>query len=106
MAFCSNEWVGRKGIYWFNGGLNWRAFLSWAVATGVGLLFASTSIVTGPLTDQVSGIDLSFISAAVVGGVLYFVLVKIFPETGADPGKSPAQPVDVAQTPPTAAPAS
>jgi purine-cytosine permease-like protein len=97
---------GRKGIYWFNGGVNWRAFLSWAVATGVGLLFASTSIVTGPLTDQVSGIDLSFISAAVVGGVLYFVLVKLFPETGADPGESPAQPVDVAQTPPTAAPAS
>jgi hypothetical protein len=30
----------------------------------------------------VSGIDLSFTSAAVVGGVLYYALVKIFPEPG------------------------
>jgi purine-cytosine permease-like protein len=96
----------RKGIYWFNGGVNWRAFLAWAIATGVGMLFASTSIVTGPLTDHVSGIDLSFVSAAVVGGVLYFAFAKIFPETGADPGKTPAAPVEVTQPPPTAAPAS
>jgi hypothetical protein len=41
------------------------------------MLFASTSIITGPLTSHVSGIDLSFISAAVVGGVLYYALVKI-----------------------------
>jgi purine-cytosine permease-like protein len=97
---------GRKGIYWFNGGVNWRAFLAWAIATGVGMLFASTSIVTGPLTDHVSGIDLSFVSAAVVGGVLYFAFAKIFPETGADPGETPAAPVEVSQPPPTAAPAS
>ena len=72
---------------------NWRAFLAWAIATGVGMLFSSTSIVTGPLTDHVSGIDLSFVSAAVVGGVLYFAFVKIFPERGADPGEEPAEPV-------------
>jgi hypothetical protein len=46
------------------------------------MLFTSTSIITGPLTRHVSGIDLSFISAALVGGVLYFALVKIFPERG------------------------
>jgi hypothetical protein len=33
----------------------------------------------------VSGIDLSFTSAAVVGGVLYYALVKIFPEHGVMP---------------------
>jgi purine-cytosine permease-like protein len=97
---------GRKGIYWFNGGVNWRAFLAWAIATGVGMLFSSTSIVTGPLTDHVSGIDLSFVSAAVVGGVLYFAFAKIFPERGADPGQETAEPVDVTPAPPTAAPAS
>jgi len=70
------------------------------------MLFASTSIVTGPLTDHVSGIDLSFVSAAVVGGVLYFAFAKIFPERGADPGEEPAEPVDVTPAPPTAAPAS
>ena len=49
------------------------------------LLFASTTIITGPLTKHVDGIDLSFISAAIIGGVLYFVLVKIFPEHGVAP---------------------
>jgi hypothetical protein len=33
----------------------------------------------------VSGIDLSFTSAAVVGGVLYYALVKIFPERAVMP---------------------
>jgi purine-cytosine permease-like protein len=70
----------RTGVYWFTGGFNIRAFVAWGAAVGVGTLFTSTSIITGPLTSQVSGIDLSFTSAAVVGGVLYFVLVKIFPE--------------------------
>ncbi len=52
------------------------------MATGVGMLFASTTIITGPLTKHVSGIDLSFTSAAVVGALLYYVLVKIWPEEG------------------------
>jgi purine-cytosine permease-like protein len=75
----------KKGVYWFSGGFNIKALISWAVATGVGLLFSSTTIITGPLTKHVSGIDLSFISAAVVGGVLYYALVKIFPEQGVAP---------------------
>jgi purine-cytosine permease-like protein len=75
----------KKGVYWFTGGFNIKAFVAWAVATGVGMLFASTTIITGPLTKHVSGIDLSFTSAAVVGAVLYYVLVKIFPEHGVAP---------------------
>jgi hypothetical protein len=54
----------------------------------VGTLFTATSIVTGPLTSHVSGIDLSFTSAAVVGGVLYYALVRIFPERGVMPAAS------------------
>jgi purine-cytosine permease-like protein len=75
----------KKGVYWFTGGFNIKALLAWAIATGVGMLFASTTIITGPLTKHVSGIDLSFVSAAVVGGVLYYALVKIFPEQGVAP---------------------
>ncbi len=70
----------KEGVYWFTGGLNYRALVAWAVATGVGLLFSSTSILTGPLTKHVSGIDLSFISAAIVGGGLYYIFLKVFPE--------------------------
>jgi purine-cytosine permease-like protein len=73
------------GVYWFTGGFNIKAFVAWGVAVAVGMLFTSTSIITGPLTGHVSGIDLSFISAAVVAGALYYVLVKIFPERGVIP---------------------
>jgi purine-cytosine permease-like protein len=67
----------KTGVYWFTGGFNIKAFVAWSAAVAVGMLFASTSIITGPLTSHVSGIDLSFISAAAVGGVLYYALVKI-----------------------------
>ena len=70
----------KTGDYWFTGGFNLKAFVAWGAAVAVGMLFTSTSIITGPLTRHVSGIDLSFISAALVGGALYFALVKIFPE--------------------------
>jgi cytosine/uracil/thiamine/allantoin permease len=75
----------KTGVYWFTGGFNVRAFAAWSAAVAVGMLFTSTNIITGPLTSHVSGIDLSFISAAVVGGVLYYALVKIFPERGVMP---------------------
>ncbi|HEY6760591.1 MAG TPA: cytosine permease [Baekduia sp.] len=71
---------GTTGVYWFTRGFNLRALVAWATAVAIGTLFTSTSIVTGPLTRHVSGIDLSFTSAAVVGGVLYYALARIFPE--------------------------
>jgi purine-cytosine permease-like protein len=75
----------KRGVYWFTGGFNVKAFVAWGAAVAVGTLFTSTSIITGPLTKHVSGIDLSFSSAAVVGGVLYYALVRIFPERGVVP---------------------
>jgi purine-cytosine permease-like protein len=72
----------KRGVYWFTGGFNIRAFVAWGAAVAVGMLFTSTTIITGPLTRHVSGIDLSFTSAAVVGGALYYALVKVFPERG------------------------
>ena len=75
----------RTGVYWFTGGFNIKAFVAWGAAVAVGTLFTSTSIVTGPLTSEVSGVDLSFTSAAVVGGALYYALARIFPEQGVMP---------------------
>jgi purine-cytosine permease-like protein len=75
----------KTGVYWFTGGFNIKAFVAWGAAVAVGTLFTSTSIVTGPLTGEVSGIDLSFTSAAVVGGALYYALARIFPEQGVMP---------------------
>jgi purine-cytosine permease-like protein len=78
----------KTGVYWFTGGVNIKAFVAWGAAVAVGTLFTSTSIITGPLTSQVNGIDLSFTSAAVVSGALYYALVKIFPERAAMPAAS------------------
>ena len=74
----------RRASYWFSGGFNLKAFVAWGVsAVAVGMLFTSTSDHhRAAHPGHVSGIDLSFISAALVGGVLYFALVKIFPERG------------------------
>jgi purine-cytosine permease-like protein len=81
---------GEKGAYWFNGGFNPRAWVAWIAGTGVGLLFSETSIITGPLPKHISGIDLSFTSAAIVGGVVYYALLKASPERGVVPGDEPA----------------
>ena len=67
-AYASHE----RGAYWFTGGFGLRALGVWAVSTAVGLLWSSTTLYEGPLAKVTQGVDLSFISAFVLGGVLYF----------------------------------
>jgi purine-cytosine permease-like protein len=43
------------------------------------LLWSSTSLYEGPLAKVTKGIDLSFISAFVIGGILYFLLGRLAP---------------------------
>ena len=81
---------GEKGAYWFNGGFNPRAWIAWLAASGVGLLFTETSIITGPLPKHIDNVDLSFTSAAIVGGLVYYVLLRVWPERGVVPGDEPA----------------
>lgn len=83
---------GAKGAYWFNGGFNPRAWIAWLVASGVGLLFSETTIITGPLPKHIDNIDLSFTSAAIVGGLLYYILLKVWPERGVVPGDEELEP--------------
>ena len=81
---------GKKGAYWFWNGLNPRAFVAWGAATAFGLLFSVQSLFTGALSDQVKSVDISFMVSAVVGGVLYYILVMAFPERGVIPGEASA----------------
>jgi purine-cytosine permease-like protein len=69
----------RGGAYWFQGGWNAAAMLAWVPATLIGLLFVNTTLFVGPWANAFGGIDVSFISAAVIGGVLYLVLAKLIP---------------------------
>lgn len=67
--------------YWYSGGFNIPAIISWSIGLIVGLLFTSSSIYTGPLVTAVGGIDLSFTSSALVGALLYYTLKKLFPNS-------------------------
>lgn len=71
----------RGGIYWFNGGVNLRALGAWIPAVVIGLMFsAAPPLLTGPWANAAGGIDLSFVSAGVVGGLVYAALLIVFPE--------------------------
>jgi purine-cytosine permease-like protein len=70
----------KGGRYWFRGGISARAFAAWIPAAAVGCLFSSTTWYTGPGADLVGGADISFLVAAVVGGVIYAVALAIRPE--------------------------
>ena len=69
------------GAYWFTNGWNLAAMLAWFPAIVIGMLFVNTALYVGPWANAAGGIDLSFISAAAIGGVLYAVLVKVIPNS-------------------------
>ncbi len=76
---------GYRGMYWFQGGLDLRALVSWAAGVTMGLMFSTTSFFTGPLESSVKGVDLSWLVAGLVGGGLYALL-----QIGRAPALAPA----------------
>lgn len=70
----------RGGRYWFTGGYNARAFGAWVPASVIGCFFSSTTWFTGPGAKLVDGADISFLVSAVIGGVIYWVLLRVAPE--------------------------
>lgn len=64
----------KGGIYWFHGGWNVPATLSWAVGAGVGLLAVTTPFYEGPLLALTGGVDCSFVLSGLTGGLLYAAL--------------------------------
>jgi len=71
----------RGGRYWFTAGYNLRAFGAWVPASIVGCFFSSTTWYTGPGAKLVDGADISFLVSALIGGVLYWVLLRLAPES-------------------------
>lgn len=65
-----------SGRYWFSGGFHWPAVVAWGLASGVGLMFSDTALFAGPLARLAHGVDLSFLSAALVAAVLYPLLER------------------------------
>jgi nucleobase:cation symporter-1, NCS1 family len=63
-----------KGAYWYNGGVNWPALGIYVVGAVAAMMFASSTLWTGPLVKYVGGADLSIFTGLIVTGVLYYFL--------------------------------
>ncbi len=68
---------GERGRYWYSHGISPVAFASWGVGVVLGLLFSTTSLFTGALESSVQGVDLSWLMAALGGGIVYLALVTV-----------------------------
>lgn len=83
---------GARGRYWFTGGVNMRAIVAWAVGVAFGLMFSSTTLFIGPLENSVNGVDLSWLMAALAGGIVYVIATLVWdPARTAAPDLEPAE---------------
>lgn len=72
---------GRRGIYWYRGGIFWRAFIAWLIGVAVTIPFIGSATLPwlsqpwqGPLAPLLGGIDISGIVGLIVSAVLYYIL--------------------------------
>jgi purine-cytosine permease-like protein len=72
--------LGSRSVYWFTEGINLRAFIAFVPAAILGFLFSNTTLYVGRFANSAGGVDLSYASAFVVAGLVYLVLVLVFPE--------------------------
>ncbi len=66
-----------KGIYYRNGGFNWRGLLAMAIGMGAAASFLSAYPAwNSPLTNATNGADFSVFMGALFGGGVYFLLAR------------------------------
>jgi purine-cytosine permease-like protein len=65
---------GARGRYWFTNGVNVKAVVAWACAVAAGLMFSTNYLFTGPAESAVTGVDISWLVAAIVGAAVYLAL--------------------------------
>ncbi|WP_408008561.1 purine-cytosine permease family protein [Pseudalkalibacillus sp. A8] len=68
-----NALFDRNGEY---GKYNWKALISYLIAVVCEIPFLNTTIYQGPIAKGLNGIDLAWIVALVVPGILYYYLMK------------------------------
>ena len=68
----------RSGVYWRNGGFNWKALVSLAAGMFAAMMWINAAygwpIYTGPLSNGTHGADLSWALGLIVSAVIYWVL--------------------------------
>lgn len=71
----------RGGVYWGTGGINYRSVGAWVLAVVIGLLFSNVPpLWVAPFAHVAGGVDLSLVTAGVLGVVFYVSAMLLFPE--------------------------
>ncbi len=69
---------GHGGVYWRNGGINWRAVISLFLGMAAAMMWIDAAFYvpsyTGPLSSITSGADFSWVLGMIVGGLAYWIL--------------------------------
>jgi cytosine/uracil/thiamine/allantoin permease len=92
------------GLYWRNGGINWKAIIALVVGMFAALMWTDALYYTpsyqGPLSNATGGGDLSWLLGMVVAGVIYWALSfrSIPKEVAATPGAPENKPAVPYQT--------
>lgn len=70
--------VQHGGVYWRNGGVNWRALIAQAAGMFAAVMWIDAAFYvpayTGPLSNATHGADFSWVVGILVGGIVYWVL--------------------------------
>ncbi len=76
---------GRRGIYWYTGGIFWRAMVSWIIGVAATIPFVASAQLPwmtapwqGPAAHALGGMDISGIVGAIVSGIVYFALGRAY----------------------------
>jgi purine-cytosine permease-like protein len=64
----------KGGLYWYRGGWNVQAAVSWAAGSVVGLAAVDTPLYSGPLLRVTGGVDLSFLISGAITATAYVAL--------------------------------
>ena len=67
------------GRYWFRGGFNWRGITALVAGMAAAAAFATTTHWKSPITKQLGDTDVSGWAGLIVGGVVYYVLMRGYP---------------------------
>jgi purine-cytosine permease-like protein len=81
----------KGGAYWYWNGWNWRGTLSFIIGTIMGLLFLDCGLFVGPFSGLVGGVDISWLVALLLTGVIYWSVVSMFPDHLTEAKWSPRQ---------------
>jgi purine-cytosine permease-like protein len=70
----------KGGAYWHWNGWNWRGTVAFVVGTIIGLLFLECALFVGPFGELAGGVDISWLVALFLTGVVYWASVSMFPD--------------------------